>query len=130
LFGKIGARGSDRLCREHFAIVGDPVTKRERCEAGGLGEQFSTPEPNVTVSTAGFSVEFLGRTGIRYTDGERSMFIDSEVLAIPRTVAVFEPSIKAWNPPHRDEPVTALDRAHIIDNLRKALASRGSHLQL
>lgn len=92
-------------------------------------EQFSTPEPNLTVSTAGFSIELLGRTGIRYTEGNRSMFIDSEMLALPRTFAIFADSIKAWNPPHQDEALTAEDRGRIIENVRRALEARGSHLQ-
>jgi hypothetical protein len=46
-----------------------------------MEEHFSEPEPNVIESSTGFSVRVLGRTGMRYTEGERSVWIDSEVLA-------------------------------------------------
>jgi hypothetical protein len=42
-----------------------------------MGEQFSEPAANVIESTEGFSVKVLGRTGMRYTEGTRSVWIDS-----------------------------------------------------
>src|SRR5262249_28259654 len=66
-----------------------PRTRRRglRCEhearcgsldgtAGGtvMDEWFSEPEPNVIESsTEGFTVKVLGRTGMRYTEGNRSV---------------------------------------------------------
>jgi hypothetical protein len=44
-----------------------------------MTESFSEPEPNVIESSQGFSVRVLGRTGMRYTEGCRSVEIDSEV---------------------------------------------------
>jgi hypothetical protein len=43
----------------------------------GLSEQFSEPEVNVIESTEGFSIRVLGRTGLRYTEGARSVWIEN-----------------------------------------------------
>jgi len=45
---------------------------------------------------AGFWVIMPGRTGLRYTEGGRSFWIDSEVLAKPRAMAPFKDSIRLW----------------------------------
>jgi hypothetical protein len=44
---------------------------------------FTSPRPNLCESSDGFSVEVLGRTGLRYCEGGRQMFVDSEVLSGP-----------------------------------------------
>jgi hypothetical protein len=41
---------------------------------------FKETRKNVVESDEGFSIEVLGRTGIKYTEGEKTMFVDSEVL--------------------------------------------------
>jgi hypothetical protein len=46
------------------------------------------PEPNLIESSAGFSVRVLGRTGMRYIEGGRSVWIDSEVLGKPGAIAL------------------------------------------
>ncbi len=61
-----------------------------------MEEHFSEPELNVIESSTGFSVRVLGRTGMQYTEGERSVWIDSEVLATPRAIAMFKETIRAW----------------------------------
>lgn len=61
--------------------------------AEGMDERFSEPEPNVIESSAGFSVRVLGQTGMRYTEGCRSVEIDS---ATKPEVAMFIGSIRVW----------------------------------
>jgi hypothetical protein len=61
-----------------------------------MEEHFSEPEPNVIASSAGFAVRVLGRTGMRYLEGGRSVWIDSEVLATARSIAMHVDSMKAW----------------------------------
>lgn len=51
-----------------------------------MSEWFSEPRANLIESDAGFSVEVLGQTGIRYSEGGRTAFVDSEVLAEPATI--------------------------------------------
>jgi hypothetical protein len=67
---------------------------------------FFGPRLNVIGSDSGFSVEILGRTGIRYSEGHKSMFIDSEVLA-RSGIQIFSTSIKAWDPPDSEDQVSA-----------------------
>jgi hypothetical protein len=61
---------------------------------------FKIPRVNVIESDEGFSIEVLGRTGLLYTEGLKSMHIDSEILASPGGIAMLKNSIRAWNPPY------------------------------
>jgi hypothetical protein len=94
-----------------------------------MGEHFSEPEPNVIESSAGFSVKVLGMTGLRYTEGERSVWIDSEVLAKPRAITMSKPSIRFWEGPEPGE-VSAEDRDRIADNVKRAFEACGTELQV
>jgi hypothetical protein len=64
-----------------------------------MDERFSEPETNVITSSQGFSVEVLGRTGLRYTEGARSAWIDSEVLARPKAIAISKVSVAKLKSP-------------------------------
>jgi len=57
---------------------------------------FNKPRNNVVESSEGFYVEVLGRTGIKYVEGLRAVFIDSEVLMGPEGMMVHENSITNW----------------------------------
>ncbi len=92
--------------------------------------KFSAPRPNLIHSDSGFSVEVLGRTGLRYVEGDRSMFIDSEVLAKPGAMAVWSGSVKGWDRPHEADVVGSEDRGRIIENIRLAFESQGYELQV
>lgn len=83
---------------------------------------FTVPRVNVVSSDEGFSVEVLGRTGIKYRERDRSMFVDSEVLAPGYGIAVFRNSIKAWLPPHEGQQVDESERQRILENIRRAIA--------
>jgi Immunity protein 74 len=77
-------------------------------------------------------VRVLGRTGLRYTEGGRSVWIDSEVLATPEppTIAMFKGSMKVWENPTNPEPVTDEDRARIANNIKRAFESSGYGLEI
>ena len=92
-------------------------------------EGFSNPRPNLIVSSRGFSVEILGRTGMQYSEGERSLFVDSEVLAIPNAMALYSDSLTSWGPPH-GTPLSEAERTRIFDNIRRALRFKGYDLQV
>ena len=89
---------------------------------------FSSPRPNLVVSDAGFSLEVLGRVGIRYTEDDRTTFIDSEVLAIP-AIALYTDSIKRWDPPHEGDAFDEADKSRIIENIKLAFQSQNWELQ-
>jgi len=94
-----------------------------------MEECFSEPEPNVIASTEGFSVKVLGRTGMRYTEGTRSVWIDSEVLARPRAVAMAKGTIRFWEGPEPDV-VSEKDRDRIANNVKRAFEACGYELQV
>lgn len=70
-------------------------------------------------------MEVLGRTGMRYTENGRTMFLDSEVLAIPAAVGLYSHSMVAWDPPHEKDLVGDGERQDIIGNIRRAFTSQG-----
>jgi len=86
---------------------------------------FVIPRVNVIQSDEGFSVEVLGRTGLLYTEGSKSLDIDSEVLAGPSGLGIYRNSIKSWNPPHNNEPIDESKRDAIVENIRRAFRFQG-----
>jgi len=89
---------------------------------------FSTPRVNVIASSAGFSVEVLGRTGLEYREGDKVMFVDSEVLSVG--IAVFTSTISKWNPPFDKEPITKHKKQEISENIRAAFLSRNETVNI
>lgn len=95
-----------------------------------MGEWFSEPRPNLIESDAGFSVEVLGRTGLRYREGERTAFVDSEVLAEPDAILAYRNSIQRWDPPNESQPLDDSERDRIIENIKRAFEFRGYKLHV
>jgi hypothetical protein len=89
-----------------------------------MDERFSEPRVNVIASSQGFSIEVLGRTGLRYTEGARSVWIDSEVLARPKAIAISKATIRVWEGP---EPgaVSEQERDRIARNIQRAFEACG-----
>jgi hypothetical protein len=71
------------------------------------------------------AVTVLGRTGLLYTEGGRSMFVDSEMLARPNGIAVYRESISRWDPPHEAGALTEGDRERILASIVAALRLQG-----
>lgn len=90
-----------------------------------MTERFSEPEPNLIESSAGFRVRVLGRTGLHYSEGDRSAWIDSEVLATPRAIAIYMDAMKVWTSPGSSEEVTTEDRARATSNIERAFTACG-----
>lgn len=86
---------------------------------------FTVPRPNLYESSSGYSVEVLGRTGLRYVEHERTLFVDSEVLAAPAGILIYRDSIKSWDASDEVEPLSDAARQRIIDNISAALGSQG-----
>ena len=81
---------------------------------------FKRPRVNVIESDEGYSVEILGRTGLLYSEGEKRMHVDSEVLNA-ESMAVIERSIQTWESPFEAEVIDDRKRASILENIRHAL---------
>lgn len=94
-----------------------------------MEEWFSEPEPNLIESNAGFSVRVLGQTGLLYTEGNRSVWINSEVLAKPGAAAMFKDSIKTWEG-EGGGPASEADRDRIASNIKRAFEFCGYELEI
>lgn len=88
---------------------------------------FSIPRVNVIASDEGFSVEVLGRVGIRYEEGGKTIFVDSEVLAsgAPAAMIVYPSGIRHWDPSYADEVPDPATRERIVERIREAFRWRG-----
>jgi hypothetical protein len=94
-----------------------------------MSVQFSKPEPKPIDSNKGFLVKVLGRTGLRYAEGEQSVWIVSEVLGRPRAIAVVKTSIRFWERPQPTE-VDAKDRDRIAQNIQQAFEACGCAVEI
>jgi hypothetical protein len=86
--------------------------------------------PNLYVDSTGRSVEILGRTGLRYREGERSMFVDSEVLAPPAGIAVYQSTVSRWESPHDAEELPQDARSRILASIVAILRAQGIDVDL
>lgn len=91
---------------------------------------FHIPRPNVIQSDSGFSVEVLGRTGLLYSEGSRTMKIDSEILQGPSGLVVYTDSIVKWQSPHEVDEVDDACRDRIVGNIKDAFRFRGLEIQV
>jgi hypothetical protein len=90
---------------------------------------FKIPRVNVIESDEGFSVEVLGQRGLRYTEGGKSLRVNSEMLASDWDTAmvVYKSSIHHWDPPHSHE---VIDPDKIINNIRRAFRFKGHEIEV
>jgi hypothetical protein len=58
------------------------------------------------------------------------MFVDSEVLTGPSGMAVYKDTIRKWDPPYGNVPVTDSDRDRILNNIRDAFRSQGFEIDV
>ncbi|MCL2582379.1 MAG: Imm74 family immunity protein [Streptosporangiales bacterium] len=84
-----------------------------------MKENFTRPEPNTYASSSGFTVKVLGRTGLRYTEGGRTAFIDSEVLSGDYGMWIIGNSLTEWDQPD-GSPISESERDRILDNTKRA----------
>ena len=91
---------------------------------------ITSPRNNLYESTDGFTVEVLGRTGLKYTEDSRTLFVDSEVVMGPSGMMVYKDSIQKWNEPDQDEAITDPDRDRIIENIKSVFASQGFNIDV
>jgi hypothetical protein len=91
---------------------------------------FSTPRPNVIESSEGYSVEVLGRTGLIYKEGSKTLQIDSEVLAGPSGIVVYTDSINSWDKPNAVSQIDDKERERIVSNIVAAFKFRGYDIEV
>ena len=77
------------------------------------------------VSDSGFILEITGgRGGLRYSEGARSVEVDSEFLA-GKGVAIYPESIRSWTDSTGSTPVSKPEVERITRNIVAAFASDG-----
>ena len=57
---------------------------------------FTIPRVNVIESDEGFSVEVLGRYEVKYTEGAKSLVIESDFLMGQPSLAIYANTIRKW----------------------------------
>ncbi len=91
---------------------------------------FTYPRTNVIESDEGFEVEIAGPSRVRYAERGRRMEIESELLLGPEPLVLYASSIRGWFPPHQHETITAVNRDRIVDNIRRAIRSKGLEIKV
>lgn len=90
----------------------------------------TVPRPNLYENSDGYSVEVLGRTGLRYREGRRTMFVDSEVLVPPAGIVIYTATVSRWESPHDSEELHPDACRRILDNIVATLRSQGVAVDL
>jgi predicted NAD/FAD-binding protein len=90
---------------------------------------FKIPRVNVIESDEGFSIK-VEMTRLVYTEGPRTLYIDSEILARPRNIAISKESIRSWEPPYSHERIDKNKRETIIENIRRAFHWKGETIDI
>ena len=88
---------------------------------------FRSENPNIIISSEGFSVQILGFTGLRYEEKQDCLRVNSEVLASPHGIVVYQSSIKKWD---SGREIDEKKRDQIINNICRAFASRGVEVEI
>ena len=69
-------------------------------------------------------VELQGRAGLIYKDNDKSMIIDSEMLAGPNfDMVIYQDSIRHWESPHKNEVIKEDEKNEIRSNITKELGN-------
>lgn len=76
------------------------------------------------VSSEGFSVESLGREGMRYSEGDRNLYVFTEYL-VPTGIGIWIKSIERWDHPFSDDEISAEKKEQILTRIQAALAFVG-----
>jgi hypothetical protein len=72
---------------------------------------------------AGCSVTILGRSGLRYQEGSKSLFVDGEMLAGAVDFVIYINSIRAWE--GSNEAISDDERQRIIANIKSVFQQNG-----
>ena len=71
----------------------------------------------------GFSLSILGRAGMQYSEGPKTVFVDSEMMAVEIDFEVYTSSIQTWE--GSNQVIASDEKQRILANIKAALASEG-----
>jgi hypothetical protein len=86
--------------------------------------------PNTFQSDDASSVVMVDRDHLRYREADRSLLIFQELMADPHLVGLDRESMRAWEAPHQRDFLSDADKDRIIDNVRRAFATRGYEVEV
>ena len=69
-----------------------------------------------------FSVSLAGRDGVKYSQGEKTLIVEAEIMTSRAGRAIYQNSIQNWDPPHSAELIDDKSRDKIVDNIVRAFA--------
>jgi hypothetical protein len=84
-----------------------------------MSKEMNGPECGVTV---------LGRCGLRYREGSRTLFVDGEMLNHPFDFVIYENSIRGWE--GTNEPINGEQRQQIVARIRATFRRNGLNLDV
>jgi len=87
-----------------------------------------TLKKNVVESDKGFSVQVLGRAGIKYVEGSKSMVVDSELLIGPYYMVIYKKSIMNWK--ENSEHIDQNKKDEMVQNIREAFLFLGLEITI
>jgi hypothetical protein len=91
---------------------------------------FFREKSGVIECDEGFSVQLTGREGLLYWEGERRLFVWSELLMSSNGMVIYTDSIKVWEPPFQNDEINASKKEQIIDNIRRAFRWTGYEIEI
>jgi hypothetical protein len=92
---------------------------------------FHIPRVNVVASDAGYSVEVLSPTKVRFMENEEAWIVETEMLlddAVP--LVVYEKTLRRTDKSDGSDAVHATRRHDIIGKIREAFRYQGVDIQL
>lgn len=90
---------------------------------------FKIPKVNVIESDEGFAIK-VEMTRLVYTEGPKTLYINSEIVASPGNIGMWKESIRNWEPPYSHERIDNRKREAIIDNIRRAFHWKGETIEV
>ncbi|MGA7194887.1 MAG: Imm74 family immunity protein [Anaerolineales bacterium] len=90
---------------------------------------FKIPRVNVIESDDGFSIK-VEMTRILYTEGDKRLYMYSEIEASPGNIAIWKESIRNWEPPYENELIDENKRDAIVENIRRAFRWKGESIDV
>jgi hypothetical protein len=84
-----------------------------------------TSRKNIVISHDGYMVEIVGARGLRYSEGRRTIEVDSEAWGGERGMTIFAHSVRSWTDAEGATAVSGPDVERVVRNIVAALSFDG-----
>ena len=89
---------------------------------------FKKTQSNILKSDEGFTIEMLGRAGLKYVEGNKEFLIDSELLVGSFFMVIYKESITAVS--DKDFIITEKEKNRIIENIKRSFLLEGLKIDI